>query len=265
MTHSTRYRMYVDESGDDVMDPSKWRNPDARYLGLTGVVIASETYRTRTHPEFEALKQEFFPHNPYEPLVLVRQKIVQKRDEFRILEDREIADRWEEAILRILESHISQVITVVLDKSEYLQRGLVNSQRPYGYCVSVLTDLYGQWLNNIGGTGDVMAESRGKKEDQEVKDDFHRYMRGDTNPREGILTHGGTQEARLPISSNHIKLNLKLRNIAGLQLADLLAYPSRKGFLVENERVPGDSPSNATDRFYELIKSKSYATRLLLP
>ena len=43
MTHSTRYRIYVDESGDGVMDPSKWRKPDARYLGLTGVVIASET------------------------------------------------------------------------------------------------------------------------------------------------------------------------------------------------------------------------------
>ena len=50
MTHSTRYRMYVDESGDHVMDPSKWSSPDARYLGLTGVVIASDTYRTRTHP-----------------------------------------------------------------------------------------------------------------------------------------------------------------------------------------------------------------------
>ena len=44
MTHSTRYRMYVDESGDDVMDPTKWSSPEARYLGLTGVVIASETY-----------------------------------------------------------------------------------------------------------------------------------------------------------------------------------------------------------------------------
>ena len=53
--------MYVDESGEEVVDSGKWRNPEARYLGLTGVVIASETYRTRTHPEFEALKQEFFP------------------------------------------------------------------------------------------------------------------------------------------------------------------------------------------------------------
>ena len=36
--------MYVDES-DDVMDPAKWNSPEARYLGLTGVVIASEGYR----------------------------------------------------------------------------------------------------------------------------------------------------------------------------------------------------------------------------
>ena len=62
--------MYVDESGDDVMDPSKWTKPEARYLGLVGVVTVSEDYRTRTHREFEALKQEFFPHDPDEPLVV---------------------------------------------------------------------------------------------------------------------------------------------------------------------------------------------------
>ena len=113
MTHSTRYRMYVDESGDDVMSPSKWRSPDARYLGLTGVIIASETYRTRTHPEFEALKQEFFPHDPDFPVILVRSEIVKKWNLFSILKDPEIAARWEDRIIRFLELHIAQVIAVV--------------------------------------------------------------------------------------------------------------------------------------------------------
>ena len=90
MTHSTRYRMYVDESGDDVMDPSKWSSPDVRYLGLTRVVIASEAYRTRAHPEFEALKQEFFPHDPDDPVILVRNQIVGKRNLFQIPRDPEV-------------------------------------------------------------------------------------------------------------------------------------------------------------------------------
>ena len=174
--------MYVDESGDDVMAPEKWRNPEARYLGLTGVVIASETYRTRTHPEFEALKQEFFPHDPDEPLVLVRQKIIQKKDDFGVLQYQETASQWEGKLLRFFETHTSQIITVVLDKKVYLHSGLQSSQGPYGYCINALTDVYAQWLNRVEGTGDVMAETRGKREDQELRNDFHRYMTGNGQP-----------------------------------------------------------------------------------
>ena len=258
MTDTTRYRMYVDESGDEVSDPGKWKNPEARFLGLTGVVIASETYRTRTHPEFEALKQEFFPYDPDEPLVLVRQKIIQKKDEFGILQYKETAAQWEERVLQFFEAHISQIITVVLDKKAYLESGLHSAQRPYGYCVNAMVDLYGQWLDSVGGTGDVMAETRGKKEDQEVKDSFQKYMAGNDNCQ-------GIRESRLPISSNQIKLNLKSKNITGLQLADLLAYPSMRGVLKENERVLNHPPSSATEQFFAVIQPKSQQTRALLP
>ena len=250
--------MYVDESGDEVVDSEKWRNPEARYLGLTGVVIPSEPYRTQTHPEFEALKQEFFPHDPDYPLVLVRQKIIQKKDDFGVLQEPDKAAHWEERILRFLEAHISQVITVVLDKAAYLQYGLLRSERPYGYCINALTDRYGQWLNRVGGTGDVMAEARGKREDQELRDDFHRLMAGNGN-------FEGNRESLRQISSKQIKLNLKSRNITGLQLADLLAYPSMRGVLQENTRILNEQPSRATRQFFEVIQPKSQQNRVLLP
>ena len=163
MTRSTRFRMYVDESGDHVMDPAKWSSPDARYLGLTGVVIASDTYRTRTHPEFEALKQEFFPHDPDEPLVLVRNQIVGKRNLFQVLRDPEVAAHWEDRVKWFFDTHVSQIITVVLDKEAYLRSSQFPALRPYSYCITVLTERYGQWLNEVGGMGDVMTESRGKR------------------------------------------------------------------------------------------------------
>ena len=100
MRHSTRYRMYVDESGDDVMDPAKWPNPESRYLGLTGVVIDKEAYRMRTHPEFEALKQAFFPYDPDEPVVLVRSQIIRRRQIFWPLQNQDVAARWEAGILQ---------------------------------------------------------------------------------------------------------------------------------------------------------------------
>ena len=213
--------MYVDESGDHVMDPSKWSSPDARYLGLTGVVIASGTYCTRTHSEFEALKQEFFPYDPDEPLVLVRNQIVGKRNLFQILRDPEVAAHWEDRITRFFNAHVSQIITVVLDKEAYLRSSPIPALRPYSYCMNALTERYGQWLNEVGGTGDVMTESRGRREDRELKGDFRRFMTESANLPD-------VQELRRSVSSNQIKLNLKTDNITGLQLAT--CWPThRKG------------------------------------
>ena len=247
--------MYVDESGDDVMDPSKWRNPDSRYLGLTGVVIASETYRTRTHPEFGALKQEFFPHDPDFPVILVRSEIVKKWNIFSILQDPEIAAHWEDMIIRFLNLHIEQVITVVLDKKAFQGIGQGSGLRPYGYCMEALTSIYDQWLDQAGGTGDIMAESRGKKEDRELKGDFRKFMTGQGNLRESPRS----------VTSSRIKLNLKTDNITGLQLADLLAYPSKKGVLLDNDCVLDNPPSRATLRFIEAVRPRSNPRNAFLP
>ena len=247
--------MYVDESGDDVMDSSKWRNPDNRYLGLTGVVMASETYRTRTHPEFEALKQEFFPYDPDFPMVLVRSEIVKKWNLFRALQDPEIASHWEDRVIRFLELHIAQVITVVLDKETFPNVGQSSGLRPYGYCMEALTIIYDGWLGQVGGTGDVMAESRGKREDRQLKEDFRRFMTG----------QGNLSESPRWVTSSQIKLNLKAENITGLQLADLLAYPSKKGILLDNDCGVDNFPSRATLRFIESVRPMSNHRNGLLP
>ncbi len=232
--------MYVDESGDDVMDPSKWRSPDARYLGLTGVVIASETYRTRTHPEFEALKQEFFPHNPDDPVVLVRNQIVRRRKEFWTLQTPSVALHWEGSIIQFLGQHISSIITVVLDKETFQETCLPEVQEPYSHCMNVLTERYDQWLNIVGGTGDVLAENRGGKADTELKEDFQKFLEG--NNRLSAITSG------------QIKLKTKGANITGLQLADLLGYPSVRGILQESGRELGNPFSAATSRFVKAIQ-----------
>ena len=250
--------MYVDESGDDVMEPDKWSSPDARYLGLTGVVIASETYRTRIHPEFEALKQEFFPHDPDDPVILVRNQIASGREKFSVLRDPEVAAHWEDRILWFFDKYVSQIITVVLDKEEYLNSVPLPAQRPYSYAMNALTDLYDQWLGLVGGTGDVMAESRGKNEDRELKRDFQKFM-----IESGSLPD--VQEYRRSISSSQIKLNLKTDNITGLQLADLLAYPSKRGILLGSGRISDNPPSPATLRLIEAIRPKSHKRNALLP
>ena len=251
MMQATRYRMYVDESGDDVMDPAKWSSPESRYLGLTGVIIASETYRTRTHREFGALKQDFFPYDPDEPVILVRHQIIRAQLEFSPLKDPGVAALWETGIIQFFDSHVSGVITAILDKDAYRISGQPDGH-PYSYCVNVLTERYARWLARVGGIGDVLIESRGNKADKRLKGDFHEFMNG----RPDLSA----------ISSRQIKLKTKESNIAGLQLADLFGYPSVRGILRENIPGLGLSPTSATLRFIEAVRAKYIPNgKVLLP
>ena len=257
MNKAVRYRMYVDESGDDVMDPAKWSSPESCYLGLTGVVIASETYRTLTHPGFYALKQDFFPYDPDEPVILVRNRIANKLGPFGVLANPEVAALWEQRIIGSLGMHVSQIFAVVIDKQAHRDQHGPAAPNAYSYCAVALTEKYGQWLSESGGVGDIMFESRGGREDMELKTAFNQFMVN--GPPE-------TLASRQPISSAQIKLKPKTANITGLQLADLVAYPATRGILLEQGRALVNPPSPATRRFIEAIQPKySRNGKSLLP
>ena len=247
MMQATRYRMYVDESGDDVMEPGKWNSPDDRYLGLTGVVVDKAIYRAKSHPALWRLKQEFFPHDPDEPVILVRSRIINKLGPFGVLDNQEIAARWEERIIRFLGEYVIQIFTVVIDKQAHWGRFGPTAVHPYHYCATVLTERYGRWLGRVGGVGDVMFESRGGREDMELKSAFNQFM---------VNGPPDTWAARQQISSNQLKLKQKAANITGLQLADLVAYPGRKGVLLAQGRALATPPGLVTRRFIEAIQPK---------
>ncbi len=251
--------MYVDESGDDVMDPSKWSSPDARYLGLTGVVIASETYRTRTHPELEALKQEFFTHASIDPVILVRNLIVKKLGPFRVLIDPVIAACWEKRFIQFICEHISQIFTVVIDKQAHLALYGHTAQHPYNYCVTVLAKMYCHWLRSVVGRGDVVAEARGGRDDRGLERGFRQFMEMGNESIQASLLQSF-------ITSRDIKLRPKKSNVVGLQLADLIAYPATRDILLENDLPLHNQLSMASLRLNETIRQVySQAGRVLLP
>ena len=246
MTRSTRYRMYIDESGDHVVS-AKWSNPDNRYLGLTGVVIDKETYRTQTHPEFWSLKQGFFPHDPDDPVILVRNRIAKKLGPFGVLSDPGVATNWEKQIIRFLNKHVSQVFTVVVDKQAHRDRYGPAAHHPYNYCAAVLTERYIRWLQSAGARGDVLAESRGGKEDRDLKSRFREVI--DTGT-EGLPA----SELQEVVTSRELKMRNKEANITGLQLADLIVYPATRDILQENGQPLHSQPSQATRRIIDAIR-----------
>ncbi len=83
--------------------------------------------------------------------------------------------------------------------------------------------------------GDVMAESRGRTEDKQLKAAYTVLHES------GTFFHDVAFFQRA-VTSKQLKLKPKSANIAGLQVADLLAYPCKQEILVDEGRLddPGD-------------------------
>lgn len=220
----TRYRMYIDESGDHTY--KKLADISRRCLALTGIVIEANSYRTAFQPQLEALKQMHFPHSPDEPIILVRTELLNKRGPFHVLQDPAKADAWGKDFASFVATSDYVIISAVIDKQEHLKRYGDAAFHPYHYCLAVLLERFIGFLRWRNGIGDVMAESRGGTEDTELGEVYSEvYLRG-------TFYHSADEFQRY-LTSRELKLKKKQQNIAGLQMADLLAAPSKMDILAE--------------------------------
>ena len=95
-----------------------------------------------------------------------------------------------------------------------------------------------------------MAESRGGKEDRRLKDSFERLWINGTEYVE-------QDQFQRRLTSRQLKVKTKSNNISGLQLADLLAHPSRNEILLDNDVIKTEFPE-FTKKVVEILKSKYY-------
>jgi hypothetical protein len=168
----TKYRMYVDEVGNPDLESSD--NPNHRFLSLTGVIIELEYVRLVINPQMEALKHKYFTAHPDEPIVLHRKEILNRKPPFEVLRNPATAESFDLELIDLLKKWEYTVITVCLDKRKHREMYTVWRYDPYHYCLAILMERFNFWLNRREGQGDVMAESRGGKEDRRLKDTFAR-------------------------------------------------------------------------------------------
>jgi hypothetical protein len=192
-------------------------DPNERYLGLTGVLMNVEYSERGFADTMNKIKLEIFGRSDFS---LHRREILNRKPEpFTALKEDAKREQFDGLILGLMENSKYRVFTVVIDKREHRAKYAVWQFQPYHYCMTVLLERYVRWLDRINATGDVLAESRGKKENKQLSKAYRRiYERGTDHVPDRLF------KARL--TSTEIKLKPKAENIAGLQLADLIASPS---------------------------------------
>ncbi len=243
-----KYRIYVDETGTH--DMRRCKDPNNKYLGLTGIIIDLRIVREMLVPQMEQIKQQFFPYDPDSPPIFHRKDIINKKYPFHALHDPNVESKFNETLLDFLSKLEYKVISVVIDKLKHKETYRVWRYHPYHYCLAVMLERLVYFLEDENAVGDVMAESRGGKEDRKLKESF-------TNLYDCGSEYISSERFQAVLTSRQLKVKPKKDNIAGLQLADVIAYPSRQEILRLAEQI-SDGPSTFGDRIVEILKGNKY-------
>ena len=233
--------MYIDESGDHTY--KHLHDLYKRYLGVTGVLFDKQRYNNEAQPTLEGIKQRIFRYDPDNPPILTRSHIKNRKHWFYVLQNPLLNQQWEEEILGFLESltPYTQVFTVVIDKKAHLESYPHRTFDPYVYCLEVLLNRVRGYMNLNGGQADVFAESRGKTEDDRIVRAYKSLLVNGSP-----YANGKQYRERFP--SEGLTIKRKDQNIAGLQIADMLAYGQKMLTIQTSGKPMPRQMSNFTQR-----------------
>lgn len=242
----SRYRLYIDESGDHVY--RKTTEISHRYLCLLGCWFKNTDY-LEFHNQIEKFKQAHFPHHPDNPVILHREDMINARGVFKSLQDDKVKEKVDAELLEIITATNFRVVAVVIDKAAISSAFGEAASHPYHLGLGFMMQRYAGYLNRINRMGDIMAEARGGKEDRLLEHSYSRVY----NQGAWHVTNASYFQSAL--SSKELKLANKKANISGLQLADILAHPV-KMWVLKQYGLINEEPAPFAKRLMKIVERK---------
>ena len=224
------YVVYVDESGDHSLASIDLGYP---VFVLALCVFHKRHYSEQIIPAIEKLKFNYFGHDS---VVLHENEISKQKGAFAFLSHRPTRVVFMERLNSIMDASNFILIACVVDKVRLSKNEGANSN-PYHIALGICLEALHGFLTEKGQENlrtHLVVECRGKKEDRELELEFRRI-------RDGNNAGGQT----LPFD---IVFANKQTNLAGLQLADLVARPVGVNYV---------RPTQSNQAF-ELLKRKFY-------
>jgi len=242
-------RLYIDEVGNSDLKGAS-ADPNVRYLALTGVMTRCDLHDRRLTPALENLKRHFPTTASAPPLNFHRRDIMRREGPFAALRDPAVLERFNDELADFVKVQPYLVTTVQIDKKQHMDLYGVWQYDPYHYCLRCLIERYVLYLNRHDLQGDVVIEPRFKKADKRLKTSFERIYNHGTE-------HLPPEVIQRRLLSKDIGFFDKRANVAGLQLADLLAHPSARHMRFERDGV--DPPSDYGARLADILVGWKYA------
>ena len=204
------YIMFLDESGDHNL-----KKIDKSYpiFCLTGCIIEFNYYNQVFEKEVDKLKIKHFRTRD----IIIRSYDIRKqKGEFAILVDKKKRGAFYLDLDRLIENLQFTVIASVINKLKLKERYSEPSD-PYDLCFQFIMERFCMFLGEKRDVGIMRMESREAHNDRMLAEDFEAFR------REGDGRFIKPEEAQRKLVD--LSFNQKTQNIAGHQIADLVAYP----------------------------------------
>jgi len=235
------YTLYIDETGD-------WGypnyDPDRPILCICGTIVRDEYYPKHLAPSLTKLKKTKFGKD----VVLHRYKVRARKGEFSVLKTESRADACIAQISQLIANLDFTLLLAALDKVVYYRTyGMrkVDNWLPadiYALLFTFIVERFAAFLMERGkATSKIVAERRGRKEDQKLQFWYSSILQNGTQ-----FYRGWQLQKVLPTA---VEFKAKRDNVLGLQISDWIATPM-------SEKV--QYPDGSKDKFGEwgLYKDK---------
>lgn len=209
-------------------------DPNWPIFVIVGLLVGETYYAKTVVPRMKALKKAH-GLNPSTPMH--SRSIRRWEGEFSFLQDAPRRSAFYEDINALIDGLRVRLYAVVIDKVR-LQRRFLVQLNPYDVAMSQLLSVICGPPRVVGANRPtvvkMVAESRGKVEDRQLQSEYQNFRRG------GLSGYGakGIQNRRRQtvrrLFPERVEFAKKTKVIAGLELADLLAYPIGRAVISEN-------------------------------
>ena len=207
---------FLDEAGDHSLTTI---DKDFPVFVLVMLICNIDDYVEKIVPAINRLKFDYWGH---EGIILHSREMRKAQGDFGFLTDREKKKEFDSRISDIVIKSEYTLVAVAIRKQNLKAKYAVATS-PYELALKYGLERLVLLLEDAGQTQiKIIAESRGKVEDNELERVFYRII---TNGTEYIKAD------RFKEKQIQLLFRSKSKNIVGTQLADLIAYPTARHVL----------------------------------
>lgn len=226
--------MFLDESGDHSL-----KKIDDTYpvFVLAGCIFDFDYYHSKVESAIQALKQKHFCRTD---IILRSYDIRKQKNDFAVLVDKKKREEFYKDLNKEMTGLEYTIIAAAIDKNRFKQQ-YSDPGNPYHLCFRFIMEHTIMFLGSKKESLMFRIESRETHNDRKLAQEYENFKNG--TPM--------FEAAEIQSKFSDLSFNQKSQNIAGMQIADLVAYPIGK-WVMDSKRE---------NKVFEILKSKIHSKR----